>query len=472
MRLGRTTFLHFASQVAVSVTGFAATLAIARFGGADLLGVYAPAVALVFWFNIPATAVGDALAKRLSEGEQRDEFLASALLLELIVAVVFGVGVLLGADRVNQLVGAEVGRLIALLVVGNIAFVTIRSVLNGEKKVAQAASTRSLERVVRSALQIAAVTAGYGVASLVASHAVALFVGALVGVYITDLVPSRPTVETLRSLVEYARYSWLGTLKSRAFGWMDTIVLAAFAVSSTRIGVYEASWSLASMFALVAVSVKSTLFPEISELGVDDNYDRIHHYLNEGLVFSGVFIIPGLFGAFVLGDRVLRVYRPEFSQGATILLILVFARTLAAYGEQLLNVVNAVDRPEIAFRVNAAFAGSNLVLNVALVYAFDWTGAAVATTLSAAIGLVLAYASIASVIGRPNVPLGEIVRQIAAALVMTAVVAAIEPMTSVGNYRTVGLVLLGATIYTTALCAFSTRIRSKVRGLVASAAEA
>lgn len=466
MRLGKTTLLHFASHVAISLTGFAATLAIARFGGADLLGLYAPAVALAFWFNIPATAVGDALAKRLSEGRDQGEFLASALLIEAGIAAVFAVVVLAGRGQVDSLVGADVGGLVALLVVGNVLFVTARAVLNGEKKVAQAAGTKSFQRVVRSALQIGAVVAGYGVGALVAGHAVALFVGTLAAAYVTDLVPTRPTRESVRSLIEYARYAWLSTLKTRAFTWMDTLFLAFFAVGATLIGVYEAAWSLASMFALVAVSVKSTLFPEMSELGVEDDYDRIHHYLREGLVFTGVFVIPGLFGAWVLGERVLRIYRPEFRQGATILVILVFARALAAYGEQLLNVVNAVDRPDIAFRVNATFAGSNVVLNLVLVWAYGWVGAAVATTLSAAVGLGLAYVSLSSVIGPPDVPVAEIGRQVGAAGAMTLVVAALERAAPTGNYVTIGLVLVGAAVYTGVLVVVSSFVRSKARALL------
>jgi O-antigen/teichoic acid export membrane protein len=466
MRLGRTTFLHFVSHVAISLTGFAATLAIARFGGAELLGLYAPAVALAFWFNIPATAVGDALSKRLSEGRDHGTFLASALLLEVSIAAVFAVVVLVGSARVDRLVGAEVGDLVALLVVGNVLFITVRSVLNGEKKVAQAAGTKSFERVVRSLLQIGAVVAGFGVVALVAGHAVALFVGTLAAAYVTDAVPTRPTRASIESLLEYARYSWLSTLKTRAFTWMDTLFLAFFAVGSTLIGIYEAAWSLASMFALVAISVKSTLFPEMSELGTEDAEDRIQHYLNEGLVFTGVFIIPGLFGAAVLGERVLRIYRPEFTQGAPILVILVFARMLAAYGEQLLNVVNAVDRPDIAFRVNATFAGSNVVFNLVLVATYGWVGAAVATALSAGLGLVLSYVSLSRVVGRPDVPVAEIGRQVLAAVAMAVAVAVAAEAAPTGNFVTIGLALAGAVFYTVSLVAVSQRVRSKTRGLI------
>lgn len=465
MRLGRTTFFHFSSHVVVSLAGFGATFTIARLGGAELLGLYAPAVAIAFWLNIPAKAVGDSLSKRLSEGRDQGEYLATGLLLEVAIAVVMGIAVYFAAPLVDRFVGAQVGELVALLVVANVGFIAIRSVLNGQKKVAQSAATKSIERIARSALQIAVVVVGYGVTALVASHAVAVFVGIFAALALSDLVPSRPSLRAVRSLTDFAQYTWLSTLKTRAFTWMDTIVLTAFAVGSTLIGVYEAAWSFASVFALVAISVKSTLFPEISELGVDDRQERIHHYLNEGLVFTGVFIIPGLFGAWALGDRVLRIYRPEFMQGAPILVILVFGRMLAAYGEQFLNIVNAIDRPDVAFRVNLSFAGSNLVLNIAFVYLFGWIGAAVATAISAGVGLLYAYVSLTRLIGHPDVPRKEIAGQVLAALVMVVFVTQLRTVVPTGNYLTVGLVFAGAAVYTTVLLGASGRIRRKVWGL-------
>jgi O-antigen/teichoic acid export membrane protein len=469
MRLGRTTLLHFLSQVVVSVAGFAATFAIARLGGADVLGTYAVAVALMFWLSIPPTAIGDAVTKRLSEGGDAGRLLATGLLLELAVAVVLGVGLLLGSPLVERLVGAPVGELVALLVVSNVGLLTAISVLNGEKKVAQGGGLKTIERVVRSGLHVAAVVLSYGVAALVASHVVSVLVAAVVGALLAGVRPSRPSWETARSLLRYARYGWLSRLKSRAFGWMDTIVLAAFAVGASLIGVYEVAWNLASLFVLVANSVQDTLFPEVSELSADGNYERVHHYLNEGLVFTGVFIIPGLFGAWVLGDRVLRIYNPEFTQGATVLLILIAARMLSAYGDQLVNIVNAVDRPDVAFRINVVFVLVNLVLNVGLVYLYGWQGAAVATALSATGGLVLGYGALSRLIGRPSVPLGELLRQVLAAGLMAGLVLLAEPVLPRNHYVTVGLVFLGSAVYTLVLAAVSSRVRGKARALLATA---
>jgi O-antigen/teichoic acid export membrane protein len=468
MRLGRTTFLHFASQVLVSVAGFAATFAIAHLGGAELLGTYAVAVAIVFWFNVPTMAIGDALTKRLSEGGDGASLLATAVALNGAVAVVLGVALAIGAPIVEPFLNAPrdepVAELVALLVVGNVGLLTVVSALNGEKKVAASGGIKAVERIVRSGIHIGAVVAGFGVAALVAGHAVASVVAVVVGAIVVRTHLGRPSVADARSLLRYARYSWLGKLKTRAFAWMDTIVLAFF-VAPALIGIYEVAWNLASLFALVAVSVQSTLFPELSELGVEDDYERIHHYLEEGLVFTGVFIIPGLFGALAIGRRVLAIYSQEFTQGVEVLAVLVVARMLAAYGEQFLNAANAVDRPDVAFRINLVFVVANLVLNVSLVWLFGWLGAAVATALSAGMMLTLSYLALGSLIGYPSLPLRELAVQVLAAGAMAVAIEGLKPLAPVSTATTVLLVGAGVAIYVLLLLGGSPLVRRKFGGL-------
>lgn len=465
MRLGRTTLVHFASQVGVSVAGFVATFVIARFLGAGGLGTYALAVAMVFWLNVPASAVASAIKKRVSEGSERGSYLSAGFALNAALAGGLAVGIVALSDRVDAYVGAPVSPLLAALVVGNVAFLSVKGALDGQKKVAHTGVLQALERVGRTGIQVAFILLGYALAGLLVGHAASLVVAAALGVVLFEVRPSLPSLAHARSLVDYARYSWLGMLKTRAFGWMDTIVLGFF-VSSALIGVYEVSWTLASTLALVSTSVRKTLFPELSELGVDDDYDRVHHYLEEGLVFTGVFAIPGFFGAAVLGPRVLKIYSPEFTQGATVLLVLVVARTLASYGRQFLSAINAIDHPEVAFRINLAFVVANLALNVALVWQFGWYGAAAATTLSAAVSLALGYRALGRLIGRPRVPTGEILRQVGAGAAMAAAVLAATTVAPRNHYATVALVGLGAGVYVAVLVTVSARVRQKAWALL------
>lgn len=68
---GRETLIYFASQVASSVAGFTATWFIANRLGAATLGKYSVVVALLFWLDVPMSAVDNAIKKRVSETSNR-----------------------------------------------------------------------------------------------------------------------------------------------------------------------------------------------------------------------------------------------------------------------------------------------------------------------------------------------------------------------------------------------------------------
>lgn len=461
MRFGRAAFLHFGSQLALSVAGFVGTFVIARELGAGTLGVYVTVVALMFWLKVPADGVARAVTKRTSENATNRGFITAGFLVNAGYVAVISVVVSLGSDYVEHYVGGSVSGLLIALLASNIFFDVVARSLQGRKQIVERGWLQVAERVLRVGLQIGFILLAFGVSGLLVGHTLSLFVAGLAGLVVLNARFAVPSRTTFRELIRYGRYSWLGSLQGRMFGWMDTIVLAFF-VSSALVGIYEVAWTLASTLILISRSVRGTLFPEFSDLGVDRKYQQIHHYLDEALVFTGIFAIPGLFGAAVLGPRLLGIYRPEFARGSTILLILILARMVQAYGSQLRSAINGVDRPDVAFRLNAVFVALNGVLNVALVFQFGWMGAAVATFSSAVVYSLLAYWYLAGIIGRPSFPLGEIARQIVAGLVMVAVLLVAKPLVPVTHYGTIGLVMASTLVYALAITGLSHRVRGKV----------
>jgi O-antigen/teichoic acid export membrane protein len=178
--------------------------------------------------------------------------------------------------------------------------------------------------------------------------------------------------------------------------------------------------------------------------------------------------IPGVFGSLVIADRLLRIYGGEFTRGVAVLSLLVLAMLIYDYQNQFLNGLNAVDRPELAFRVNGIFLVVNLALNVVLVYAFGWVGAAVATVIAASIGLVVSFRYLRTV-AEFDVPIQELGRQLVAALAMTLVVGVtrLGIESTISNIHNtifvVGLVVLGAGVYFATLLSISDQFRTTVQ---------
>lgn len=463
MRLGQTSVVHFLSQLVTSVVGFLVTVYLARTLGSEVLGTYFLVVALVLWLQI-ATGRGiqTAVTKRLSEIGDADTYLTAGVVLQVLAFVVVSVLVLLFREPIRWYVGFDASPLVVVVLFSGLLFSFVRSVLEGENRVHVSSLLRPVDRVVRSALQVAAVLLGFGVVGLLAGYAVAGLVAGVLGVLFVATRLAWPERIHFERLLRYARYSWLSAVESRAFSSMDTLVLGAF-VSSGLIGIYEIAWNLASVLAIFGVSISRTMFPAMSELASRESEHAVAGLVDDALAYAGLFIVPGLVGGLVVGDRVLALYGREFPAGATVLVVLLLARLLYAYESQFVTVLGAIDRPDVAFRINATFVLTNLVLNVVLVWRFGWVGAAVATTASASVGLVLGYRAVDALIDF-DVPMDEIAKQWLAAGTMGGVVyAARTALGDVGVGLAIGLVVAGAGVYFLALFALSERFRTTVQ---------
>ena len=470
MRLGQTSLTYFLSNLFASLLGFIATLYIARLLGAEPLGIYNLVLGLVSWLAIAGkVGISGAISKRVSEGEDQGPYALAGVSIIGVLFSVIAVGLFLFRTQVAEYVEypAAIYAILILFVV--LVYSLINSLLVGLHLVHVSGLLSPLKIGGRSGFQILLISAGLSTAGLFIGHIAGFALIIVIGLYfVIQNIPelSRPRKHHYQSLVDFAKFSWLGSLQSRMFNYTDVIVLGFF-VSSGLIGVYAVSWNIAQFLILFSGALKSTLFPEISELSAKKEPQDVANLVEDSLSFGGLFLIPGLFGGALLGERILRIYGPEFTQGATVLTVLIVANLFMGYQNQLLNTLNAIDRPDLSFRVNALFVVANLALNVVLIYLYGWIGAAVATALSVAISLVAAYYMLDSLIDFA-IPVVEIGRQWIAALLMGGVVFGALRIENtyhlLGHNATIVVLLvgLGAAVYFALLFGISSKFRTTV----------
>lgn len=468
MRLGQTSIIHFGSQVLSSVVGFVATLYIARELGSATLGTYSVFLAVLIWLKV-ATGGGiqGAVRKRISESNGGERDLGAGIVVQVVAFVLVAAVALLFAAPLNEYLRFDGAHLLVAALGLTLCFSFVRAVLEGQQQVHIAALLRPVDRTVRSVVQIAAILLlSGGLLWLVGGYAIGALVATLVGLFFVALRPRWPQREQFERILGFARYFWLSSIEGRSFSSMDTVVLGVF-VSSSLIGVYEVAWNLASIFAIFGTSITSALFPTISNLSSENSLEVVSDLVNDALAYAGLFIVPGLVGSLIIGDRVLSIYGEEFTGGATVLVLLVVAQLVYAYESQFVSTLNAIDRPGVAFRVSFAFVGVNLVLNLVLVWRHGWHGAAVATMIAACVGLLLGYRALSRLVSF-TIPVSELARQWFAAGVMGIAVYLTEEFVSAsaeipGVYVTVLLALFGAGVYFGALAVVSERFRTTAR---------
>lgn len=470
MNLGRTSAVYFLSKLTASIFGFVATIVIARILGAGPLGTYNLVLGLVSWLGIVGkVGVTGAISKRVSEGDEQEQYAAAGLVLVLFMSSAITMGLLVFRPYVNNYIGQPVTVYVILILFVTLTQSIASSLLSGVHLVHLRGLLAPLRTGVRSLLQVGAVLTGLGVISLflgyIAGYLIAIIVGS---VYIHRKIDgiSKPEKRHFQSLFDYAKFAWVGSLQSRMFNYTDILVLGLF-VPQTLIGVYAVAWNIAQFLLLFAGAIRSTLFPEMSELSVQNDTDAISDLIEQALSYSALLLIPGLVGGAILGERILRIYGSEFTQGAPILVILIGANLIMSYQNQILATLNAVDRPDLSFRVNILFVIANVVLNLVLIYQYGWIGAAVATILSVSISLLLGYVYLKELI-EFTVPLRALQHQGLSAVAMGAVVYVglwfenTYQLLAHNSITVLLLVTLGATVYFLLLLWISETFRTTV----------
>jgi O-antigen/teichoic acid export membrane protein len=465
MRLAQTSLIYTASRFVGSALGFVATVYFARELGEAVLGQFALIMALVSWIAIfSQVGISESITKRISEGDEPDAYFGAGLLFAAGVTTIATFGIVVFSGYVNSYVGtAAVAFTIPLLLLLTFKSI-INSVLHGRQLVHVESFLQIGGQTVRSTLQIVLVAIGWGLGGMVAGYAVASLLTGIVAVLVIDVRPSLPRREHFASLFEFAKYSWLGNLSQRFYGNLDVAVLGIF-VTSGLIGIYSVVWSIVTFLTIFSKGIQTTLFPEMSKQSADGNLTAVVKLTEDALMYSGLLLIPGLVGATVIGDQVLRIYGQSFTEGTEVFSFLVLAAIVWTYNKQLLNAFNAIDRPDLAFRSNAVFICANVVLNFALIYQFGIFGAAVATLASSGIALL---ASVRYARAHFDIvpPYGEIVRQCVAAVMMGAVVMRVRFALEGSGLRNVLAVLLlvciGAGTYFSILFIVSRHFRATI----------
>jgi O-antigen/teichoic acid export membrane protein len=461
MKYGRTSIVDFVSKLAMSFSGFVATIVLTRTLGQERYGAYVVVLSVLAWVAIAGNlGLGAAVRKRVSEATEGN-YVVAGLIAQFGLYAAVAVCLWFARPYLNAYMEVDATSILILLLAVRLLANYVQVVLDGQRLVHVSSILSPIEWTGRSAVQVALVLSGFGIAGAFTGYVVGAVVAAVIGAYFVAIDWSLPSRRDFAHLKSFAQFSWLASIKGRTFLSMDTLVLAVF-VSNSLIAVYEVAWNLASLFALFGSSISRTLFPEMSKISsADGSSGEIPGLLRVSLAYSGLFIIPGLVGSALVGDVVLTIYGSGFQVGYYILLILTFARLLHGYQGQFVTTLDAVDRPDLTFRINAVFVAANIVLNIGLTSQYGWYGAAAATTTSAAIGLGLGYYYATQIIDI-ILPAGMVGKQLFAAGVMALVVYVSRLL--LGNSLPIVFVLVavGAGVYFGVLIAISREFRTTV----------
>lgn len=459
----------FVGKLLQAVLGFAGTVLFARILGPTDFGGYYLLLSLIGIARRPIDGVSGATRKRFAESDapRREIFGAQVLTNGLLIAVMGGVA-MLAAGQLRSYTGLDdAGFLFVVLFGALVMFTPFQGFLVSIGRVGTQTWIDTLRSVVTFGLQLALVLSGLAAAGMVFGLAGATLLMLPLTHWYLRTVPALPSVEILRSIWSFAKYSIPATFVGKAYDRFDVLLLG-FIASPAAAGQYEVAYKLTVPATFIASVAGSGLMARVSDLV--SRGESVAEDIENSLAFTSSIAIPLFFGALAIPDAVVvTAYGPDYRAAALLLVGLGLYRVFHTQSTILVGLLSGLDRPDVEMNVSVVALAVNVVLGVSLYFVYGPFGVVLATVVAEALRYGAFHLFVRRETSARLVP-RALLEQVAAGAVMFVAVEFVSRSVSVTSWRQLlVLVGFGAAVYFLVLTAISHHFRVTVRAVLEQA---
>lgn len=445
---GRESLLLFGVQLVARVIGFLGLAYFAREIPQSDLGIY-----FLFFLVIQVSSMignmglGQALVRRIGEGQRRSELFSVALIVISTVSLIATAIFYVFESAISEYIGASVPGLLALATGAWLLADLLISTLQAEDRVLTSGVLQLFQDGIRVGVGAILITVGFGPKGLMYG-VIAGFVGTVVVAYpLSNLSVALPEKADFTRIFTISRYTMFFGPANFIYFWLDTFLIGVF-LTRADVSSYEVAWQTTRVLIIATTAINTTIFPKISRWASDGEYSEIERVIPGAIIFGLIFPIPGLVGLAVLGEQVLSiVYKPAYAVAAVPMTILAGYMAVESIQRVGNSVLTGMDRADVPFRSRLLGVSLAIALNLLLIPRYGLIGAAVATVVSKLVDTIYQWVSIGRLLTL-EFPIKSFTWQLGSALLMGFAVAGLTSF--VGQLSIVTLssvVFAGAGIY-------------------------
>lgn len=440
--------------------GFAGTILFARILGPASFGGFYLIMSLVRVVDWPTRGWATAGKKRYSESvSPRREIIGAQILANVALIGAVGGIVIVFREWLISYTGVDSApSLFFVLFVALVFFYPFQQLLTARGLVGLQAWNDTARSVTTFLFQLGLVLAGWGVAGMAVGWTISTILAVPVTFYFLRTLPSLPSVETLRSLFSYAKYSSLTAIFGKTYSRYD-ILLLGFVIGPTASGYYEAALKLSVPATFVATIAGSGLMAKVSNR--HDKGQNIDQTVSDTLSYSSILAIPMFFGGLVISEQlVVTAYGAEYREAAVLLVGLLFYQLVRTQSRILTQTLSGMDMPDLIMRISVVTLVTNIVLGYGLLVAVGPIGVVIGTVVAESIR----YFCNAVLVHKyePDVTLvpKQFRLQVLSSGLMCVIVFLLERSSTIDSFVILGAIVgAGACVYGVSLFALSDHFR-------------
>ena len=395
----RQSIISFFWQIVFTGIGFISTMYFAHVVGASTLGAYFLFMAYYSIFDMISNGgFGQAAVKRISEGEETNEFFSVFMVIRTIFTTVVLIILVTFNDYFVDL--NESGLFIWLIAILMISIFEggVSVGVAGRGKMGIRTTCAGIGNIFRVIFQIIAVFIGYKAAGLAAGAAAGLLVATITEFRFFDLHFKYFNWHHVKSLLNFSFWIFLTSGGILVFSQADTILIGYF-LDNADVGVYRVALQFTMVATFSTYALRATLWPKVSQWGKSGKLDLVEESLTRAFSYSLVLAVPVFMGGVLLGDKLLWFfYGAEFAQGYAALIVLLAVQVVNVFQYFFTMYLDALDFPKESFKVTAVGVIANIILNVMLIPIIGILGAAIATFVTMTLNALLARRALSRII--------------------------------------------------------------------------
>lgn len=163
--------------------------------------------------------------------------------------------------------------------------------------------------------------------------------------------------------------------------WTDIFMLGNM-VSTKDVGIYNASYKLATIALVVINSINVVLAPKISELFSQNKIEEINIEVQKATKLVSLITIPMVLVLIVFSEQLLGLFGAEFVEGKYALIIISIGLLFNALSGSVGQILSMTSHQKTLRNFTIVSAILNVILNYFLIKSYGFVGAALASVIS------------------------------------------------------------------------------------------
>lgn len=399
--LAKGTIYLMSAQLIFLIGGYAIHFGLGRYLGPELYGTFGVVISLLTICRVlvesgTVRAVSKYTAERgeLTVGIKNQTMKIQIIFALIIFAFLFTLAPLIAGLLKDSTLTSYV-RFIAFFIPISSLYAVYFGLLNGIRAFGKQAKISIIYDVIKVLMVFALVFLGFKVWGAIAGYLLASIVSLIMAYHYWASKDSEDTGVSgsfeMSKIIKFAAPIILFSLAFNLVISLDLFFVKAIIREKAQAGFYTSAAALSKVPYFIFLALGDTLFPSIAKSSSNKgSVELTKRYINQSLRYALMFLVPCSFIISATSrDLISLVYTEVYLAAVAPLSILIFGLTFLCLFIILTTVITASGKPSISLAMVLVLLVVNIVLNKTLVSIYELTGAAMATTITGFLGVLI-----------------------------------------------------------------------------------